>query len=270
MKFVYNEEKNEEMRRILMMHPTVEEAEALLKKDDTDGYAWYVYGTALSLVGKNEEAIEAHSHGIAFDPFYAPNYFGRGRRDNAVGRHWQAIADFTVAIHLDSDNWTYWYYRATTLNLHGHVEESIDDFKQCMHLSEASEHYPLIHWIYTSYVELGKFDEARKCLDLIDATVEAPQMDYGYCRAVRLYKGMIKPEDYIDIPAMQKAVLPREKRVELELNGMYYGLYCYWTLHGEPEKAAQAIRDLQKVAYPGAFGYTKSIPIAKKLGIIKE
>ena len=95
-------------------------------------------------------------------------------------------------------------------------------------------------------------------------------MDYGYCRAVRLYKGMIKPEDYIDIPAMQKAVLPREKRVELELNGMYYGLYCYWTLHGEPEKAAQAIRDLQKVAYPGAFGYTKSIPIAKKLGIIKE
>ena len=51
---------------------------------------------------------------------------------------------------------------------------------------------------------------------------------------------------------------------------MYYGLYCYWTLHGEPEKAAQAIRDLQKVAYPGAFGYTKSIPIAKKLGIIKE
>ena len=35
------------------------------------------------------------------------------------------------------------------------------------------------------------------------------------------------------------------------------------------EKAAQAILDLQKVAYPGAFGYTKSIPIAKKLGIIK-
>ena len=57
MKFVYNEEKNEEMRRILMMQPTVEEAEALLKKDDTDGYAWYVYGTALSLVGKNEEAV---------------------------------------------------------------------------------------------------------------------------------------------------------------------------------------------------------------------
>ena len=93
------------------------------------------YGTALSLVGKYEEALEAHSHGIAYDPFYAPNYFGRGRRQNAVGRTWAALADFTVSIHLDSDCWTYWYYRATTLNLNGHLEESIDDFRECMRLS---------------------------------------------------------------------------------------------------------------------------------------
>ena len=32
MKFVYNEEKNEEMRRMLMMQPTVEEGKALLEK----------------------------------------------------------------------------------------------------------------------------------------------------------------------------------------------------------------------------------------------
>ena len=49
---------------------------------------------------------------------------------------------------------------------------------------------------------------------------------------------------------------------------MYYGLYCYWTLHGDAEKAADAIRQLMKVAYPGAFGYTKGLPIAKKLGIL--
>ena len=30
MKFVYNEEKNQEMRNILMMRPTLEEAEAIL------------------------------------------------------------------------------------------------------------------------------------------------------------------------------------------------------------------------------------------------
>ena len=269
MKFVYNEEKNEEMRRMLLMQPTVEEGKALLEKDETDAYAWYVYGKALSLQKDYEGAIEAHSRGIVYDPFYAPNYFGRGGKMSTTGRFWAAMADYTMAIQLDSRNWLYWYYRATTLNLAGHLEESIDDFRQCMKVSDPHEHYPLVHWIYTTYVELGKFDEAEKSLELIDATLEPPRMDYGYCRSVRLYKGLVKPEEFIDIPAMQKAVLPREKRVELELNTMYYGLYCYWTLHGDAEKAADAIRQLMKVAYPGAFGYTKGLPIAKKLGIVE-
>lgn len=267
MKFVFNEEKNEERRRMLMMQPTIEEGKALLAKDDTDAYAWYVYGKALSIQKDYEAAIEAHSHGIACDPFYAPNYFGRGGKMSLTGRLWSALADYSVALHLDSSNWLYWYYRATTLNLAGYLEESVDDFRQCMKVTDPKEHYPLVHWIYTTYVELGKYEEAQKSLELIDATIEPPRMDYGYCRSVRLYKGLVKPEEFIDIPAMQKAVLPREKRVELELNTMYYGLYCYWMVHGDQEKAYDAIRELHKIAYPGAFGYTKSIPIAKKLGL---
>lgn len=270
MKFVYNEERNEKMRHILMMQPTVEEAQAKIDKDETDAEAWYEYATALGLEKDYDGSIEAYSRGIACDPFYAPNYFGRGRKLNYTGHYWAAVADFTVAIHLDSDNWTYWYYRATTQNLAGYLEESIDDFRMCMKYSDPHEHYPLVDWIYNTYVELGRFDEAEKALDLIDATLEPPQMDFGYARTVRLFKGLVTPEEFIDIPLMEKSVLPREKRVELELNGMYYGLYNYWTLHGEPEKAADAIRELQKVAFPGAFGYTKSIPIAKKLGIIEE
>lgn len=269
MKFVFNPQKAEEQRRMLMMQPTIAEGEELLQKDDTDGYAWYVYGKALGLNKEYDKAIEAHSQGIAFNPFYAPNYFGRGSKFSLTGRIWQAIADYTMAIQLEPSNWLYWYYRATVLNMNGMEADSIDDFRQCMKLTDPSEHYPLAYWIYTTYVGLGRFEEAEKSLDLIDATIDHPQMDYGYCRSVRLFKGMIKPEEFIDIPAMEKAVLPRENRVQLELTGMNYGLYCYWTLHGEPEKAAQAIRDLQKVAYPGAFGHTKSLPIAKRLGIIE-
>ena len=46
-------------------------------------------------------------------------------------------------------------------------------------------------------------------------------------------------------------------------------LYCYWLVHGEPEKAKDAIRELLKVAYPGAFAHTKAIPIAKRLGLLE-
>ena len=43
MKFVYNEEKNLEMRNILMMQPTLEEADAVVKSIDfIEGYGWTI------------------------------------------------------------------------------------------------------------------------------------------------------------------------------------------------------------------------------------
>ncbi len=269
MNYVYNEQRNEEMRHILMMQPTVEESRKKIEEDESDPRAWYEYATALGLEARYDECIEAYSHGIACNPFYAPNYFGRGRKLNYTGRYWAAVADFTMAISLDSMNWTYWYYRATTQNLAGYIEESIEDFRQCIKYTAPHEHYPLVHWIYTSYIEIGKFEEAKAALELTDCSAVAPQMDYGYCRSVQLYKGIVKPEEFIDIPAMEKAVLPRERRVELELNGMYYGLYNFWTLHGDAEKAKDALIELQKVQYDGAFGNTKGMAIAKKLGIVE-
>ena len=268
MKFVFNAARNDLAREQLMMRPTVAQAAAALEKDDTDPAALYAMGTALALEQKYGEAIEAHSRGIAFAPFYAPNYFGRGRRHNAAGQVWQAVADFTMAIRLDSSNWIYWYYRATTLNLHGHVAESLEDFTRCLSLTAPEEHYPLADWLYTSNVELGRYDQAQKSLELVDASVQAPQMDYGYRRSVLLYKGLVTPEEFIDIPLLEKNVLPQEGRVRLELNGLYYSLYCYWMVHGDEQKAADAIRRLLEVAWPGAFAHTKALPIAKRLGLV--
>ena len=48
------------------------------------------------------------SRGIVYDPFYAPNYFGRGGKMSTTGRFWAAMADYTMAIQLDSRNWLYW------------------------------------------------------------------------------------------------------------------------------------------------------------------
>lgn len=269
MKFVYNEEKNQEMRDILMMRPSLEEAEAILEKDETDPMGWYKKGKAYSELRKYEEAIEAYSIGASYAPFFAPNYFGRGRAHNGIGEWRQAIADFSLCIQLDPQNWTYWYYRATTWNTHDEYENCVYDFKQCLKLTHPNEHYPLIHWLFTSYCEMGKFDEAKKVLDLIDCnTAVAPQMDYGYQRAVQLYKGIVKPEEYINEEEMAKKVLNRPDRVKLEQCGMLYGLYWFQTMNGNHEAARVAIEKLMKQPYPGAFGYTKSIPIAKKLGII--
>ena len=65
---------------------------------------------------------------------------------------------------------------------------------------------------------------------------------------------------------MKDKVLPA-RTANLELNGMYYGLYCYWTLHGDAEKAADAIRQLMKVAYPAPSATPKPAH-RQKLGIL--
>lgn len=123
------------------------------------------------------------------------------------------------------------------------------------------------NWLYTSYCELGRYKEAQECLSLIKDDVVPPQMDYGYSMCVKLYKGLVKPEEFIDEEKMAKVVLPRENRVLLEENTMLYGLYWYWMVHGNEEEAKKAIKRLLEIAYPGAFGYSKGLPIAKKLGL---
>ncbi len=269
MKFVYNQKKTDEISNFLMMKPSMEEAEVLLKKDETDPYAWFTMGMALGLAHKNSESLEAYSKGLMYSPFYAPLYFGRGRRHNSMGEYYAALSDFTMAIQLDPSVWTYWYYRATAENIHGDLDASISDLEECIPLTIPSQRYVIVHWLYTTYAELGDYKKAEESLEYVDGIVECPKRNYGYRRSVQLYKGLISPEDYIDEEEMAKVVLDQPGRIQLEENGMLYGLYWYWMIHGDEKKAYDAIKRLQEVAVKGAFGYSKSIPIAKKLGIIK-
>ena len=77
-----------------------------MEKDETDSYAWYVMGTALSLENRIDEAIDAHCTGLSYAPFYVPNYFGRGRRHNVKGEWKQGLADFILFTQLEPQNWT--------------------------------------------------------------------------------------------------------------------------------------------------------------------
>lgn len=268
MKFVFDQKKEDEISDYLMMTPTVLEAESILKENETNPYGWFKMGMALGLEGKNEEALEAYSEGLMYSPFYAPCYFGRGRRHNSMGHYKAALSDFTMAISLDPSVWNYWYYRATCFNTHGDLESSVSDFEECIKLTSPSQRYVLVHWLYTTYCEMGDYDKAKASLEYTDGMAECPQRNYGYKRAVLLLKGMVSPEEYINIDQMKKCVLQKPGRVELELNGMYYALFWYWRVRGNEEKAREALIELQKVAVKGAFGYTKSLPYAKEMGII--
>lgn len=263
--------KEEYMRRMLLMSPDVEEVRGKLEKSPDDPELWYELGMALSVAGDEKGSINAFSHGLMYAPFDAFLHFGRGRKLNSAGYFWPAIAELTLAHRLDVTEWTFLYYRATSYNLHGMYEESCADFKTCITIAQPGEGCALVHWLFTTYVlELKDNARAAECLKLIPPDVVPPQMDYGYHRNFQLYTGQISRENFVDIPDMEKKVLKRPGRVQLELVTMYYGLFAYCVYLGDEKGADEALLEALKLNIPNAFGYMNARKFALKRGLIKE
>lgn len=261
--------KNELMRHMLMMRPDLEETKIKVENDPNDSMSWYELGMALSNSDDNESAIEAFSKAISLEPFNGYYYFGRGRKHNALKHFWSGVADLTMATRIMPENWTFWYYRATAYHLEGKYEDSVRDFEECIKLAEPWERYPLVHWLYTTYLlDLNDKDSALKSLELIADDTVPPQMDYGYSRCVKLYKGLLKSEEFVDKENMENDVLKHENRVNLELNTMYYGLYAYAIYIDDQKLADEALKELLKIGIPAAFGYKRGAAAAKERGLI--
>ncbi|MDL2219265.1 hypothetical protein LJC04_02850 [Ruminococcaceae bacterium OttesenSCG-928-O06] len=264
-----NPAKNEKMRQKVMMKPGVEQARKDLDADPQNPDLWYIYAMALGNAGQHEEAVDAFSQGLIHNPFDADLYFGRGRKHNHCGRFHSAIADLTMAIRIEPEVWTHWYYRATTYNLAGKFAESAADFEDCIHNAEDWERCPMVFWLYTTCVELGDFDGAKKALTLIPDDITPPQMDYGYNRCIQLFKGFLTPENFIEPKdVMEAKILKQPQRWELELNTMYLGLYYYQIFNGNEAAADDALRELMKIPFPNAFGWLRGEPIARRRGLV--
>ena len=262
-------QKNDRMRVKLMMRPTMEEAKKLLEEDPFGAESWYAYGVAVGYEKGPEEAVDAFSEGLIHNPFDADLYFGRGRKQNNAGRFRSALSDFTMSIRLEPYAWCHWYYRATTYNLNGFYKESIDDFMSCLKYSEEYERCPMVHWIYTTALDTGEREKAEEALGWFGDDVKPPQMDYGYHRCVLLYKGILTPETFVDIPDMEKNCLKQPDRINLELNTMYSGPYPFHMFRGPEQEADDARRKLREIAIPNSFGYMRGSVAAKKRGLLK-
>lgn len=261
----------EEQRRKLTLSPSIEDAKAALASSPYDPDLWYAYGISLFRAARYDEADEAFSQGLVYDPFHAYLYFGRGRSKTKANKYWPGVADFEMALRLDPENWNFWYYIATANNIEGKYEESIRNFKCAIRYAAPEECYPMVDWIYQTYVlDLHDKEGAKKALTLIGDDVVPPPMDYGYCRTVKLYKGLVTPENFVDIPDMEEKCIKKPGRIEAELNGMYYGLYTYSVMIGDEALGRHAITELLKVARPATFGCIKGKEVAKRMGLLKE
>ena len=260
-----------EQRAKLLLRESSEDVLKKLEDDPKNPDLWYSLGVSLSDEKGFDEGIDAFSQGIAYSPFNASLYFARGRKYIGLQRFWRSISDLTLAIRLDPDKWSHWYYRAVCYNLNKCYEESIYDLHQCLRLTEEEEHYPLVDWLFHNYVDMGEMEKAKAVLDLIDADVVPPTMDYGYRRQVLLYKGIISPEELIDLEDIKKNSLVKDNvpgRMELETTSITIGHYVYYTYIGDTEKANEALLKITTFEPSAAFAYLKGVALAKERGLI--
>jgi hypothetical protein len=115
---------------------------------------------------------------------------------------------------------------------------------------------------------MGRMDKAKAALGLIDDAVVPPQMDYGYQRRVRLYKGIVTPETFIDIDDIKAHMIDQPGRLDLEIKTLTFGLFVYYTYVGETAKANEQLIKVLNTEPSVAFGYLKAQIIAKKRNLI--
>ena len=263
-------DRKSEMIRKMLMTPDLEQSKAALKEDPENPELWYQLGMAVGNAEGAEASIDVFSRGLAISPFNAPLYFGRGRKNIGLRKYDRAIADATMAIRLEPDIWTYWYYRAVPRNLSGDAKGALEDFMQCFRMTPENEHYPLVDWMFLCCLDMGDMEKAKEILNLIDTSVEPHHcMDYAYRRRVRLYKGEINPEDMIDEQdILQNAYITQPGRMQLETETLTFGLFAYYTYTGNTEKANETLKTIASFKPSAAFGYLKGSAIARERGLL--
>jgi len=264
-----NMKKQDEMRAKLLLRANSIDVLAAMKEDPTNPDLWYRLGVAYGEEKGFEESIDAFSQGLVHNPFNSDLYFGRGRKYIGAGKFWRAISDFTMTIRLDPELWNHWYYRAVSYNLNGCPEDAIADFSQCLALTEPKDWYPMADWIFLTYVvDMGQMDQAKKSLESFDLSIVPPQMDYAYRRRVKLYKGVITPEEFIDEADITANMIEQPDRLALEIKTLIFGLFVYYTYVGETEKANEQLIKIVNTKPSAAFGYIKAAQIARKRGLV--
>jgi tetratricopeptide (TPR) repeat protein len=266
-----SKEKLDEQRRKLLLRSDPSEVREKLKSDLTNPELWYELGMAISDTKGPQAGIEAFSEGLKYCPFDASLYFGRGRKNIGLRRYWRCIADITVAIRIQPEFWNHWYYRGIAHHLNGSYENAIRDLRECFPLTNPEEYYPMADWIFLSHLAMGDKAAAVKSLEIIECSVIPPTMDFGYRRSVMLYKGLIKPENFLNEDEIRENSLAKSGtipgRLELEMMSISFGLYAFYELHGETEKANNVIRSILRYPKSPAFAYIKADDIAKSRGL---
>lgn len=179
-----------------------EEVKAVDKKlleNPKDADLWMERGLALAKQKLMREAVEAYSKAISIDPFKGIYYRHRAHRHLSCWEFQEACADFEVASRLIPENWDVWYHLGLSHFLLGEYEEAVPAYRRCLEVTKTDgQMIALCDWYWRTLMRLGRREDAERVMENINDHMDYIESELGYYYSCLIYKGLLKPEDYIE------------------------------------------------------------------------
>ena len=221
--------------------------------------------------GNFEKAKKLFALAIAQQPFDAKYYHNHGRKNLSTDRFADALADFSTVMRLNANDDDSCHYLGVAYFFLGMYDLAIEAFMESIRLmirNHVDLIPPTVDWAWMAYMRKGDPKSAAALLEkYIYPEIPCGADDLDYKMRVRLYKGLVRPEDMIDPVEIRKHVPDPEDDLKLDIVTLRFGLYLYYTYKGETEKANEEIVKIISDPFEGAFAVEKARIVAKERGM---
>ena len=238
---------------------------AIKNKEELSEDDYVEIGKFLVATARYKQAVENYTDGLAkFSKSYKL-LRNRGHRFITLRQLENAIADLTKAeelIRTEPDIMEYgldgkatatvrhqiWYHLGVYHYLTRSYDKSAEAFEKALATGgDLKNVVGASDWLYNSYQRLGQKEKAENLLKPIKPDADTDR-ENSYFRRIMFYKGVITPEELIDVN------MPPEKMSVQDVTKLY-GLANTYAYRGQKEKAIELYNIILKSdAWPG-FAY---------------
>jgi serine/threonine protein kinase len=193
--------------------------------------AYLERGKKQSAVDKNKEALADFNKSIQLKPTIADSYNERGQVRSKLEDKQGALADFNEAIKLQP-NWAETYYqRASVQDDLGNTQQAIDDLNKSLSLDKNNS----LAFIHRGNLYLKQRNQLQALQDFNAGIKLDPQSAYGYMSRASLFKSTNKKA---------QAIADYDQALKIEPEDVYYH-YERGILHQELNNKAKAKADFE-------------------------
>jgi tetratricopeptide (TPR) repeat protein len=196
-------------------------------------------------VWEDKEAVETLTRAIAVSPQNADLYTERGHRYLPLREFAKARADLDHAASLNPKNMATYYHLGLAHYFLNEFAEASDAFAHAVATAPNTDgRINSTNWLYAALRRAGKTAEAEKALLAVppEMTNEAPHTKF-YLNLVRFFQGKMTEAEAL--PAEPPAS-NTDQEVELPFDTVAYGIGNWYLYNGNPAKAQEYFRRVQK------------------------